>query len=90
VLSREEALALVAELADVQGRLERLRGALREVLGDLERVGGQQAARPERVTGNMACSAFVRCRRGFRPFVCASRRSSSAKGRDRHGLAMSV
>jgi hypothetical protein len=35
-LSREEAMALVSELAEVQTRLERLRGTLREVLDDLE------------------------------------------------------
>jgi hypothetical protein len=36
VLSREEAMALVAELAEVRDRLERLRGSLREVMADLE------------------------------------------------------
>ena len=36
VLSREEAMAVVAELADVQARLARLRGTLREVLAELE------------------------------------------------------
>ena len=35
MLSREKAMALVAELADVQARLERTRTALREVLDDL-------------------------------------------------------
>jgi hypothetical protein len=36
VLSREEAMALVSELAEVQARLKRVRNALREVLSVLE------------------------------------------------------
>jgi hypothetical protein len=35
-LNCEQAMALTAELAEVQARLERLRGALREVLEQLE------------------------------------------------------
>ena len=34
VLSREEAMALVSELADVQARLERLRAGLRALVED--------------------------------------------------------
>jgi hypothetical protein len=34
VLSREEAMALVAELADVKARLERVRAGLRALLED--------------------------------------------------------
>jgi hypothetical protein len=37
VLSREEAMAMVAELAEVKSRLERLRDGLRNVLDELER-----------------------------------------------------
>jgi hypothetical protein len=37
VLSREEAMAMVAELAEVNSRLERLRDRLRNVLDELER-----------------------------------------------------
>jgi hypothetical protein len=36
VLSREEAMAVLVELADVEERLERLRESLRDVLAELE------------------------------------------------------
>jgi hypothetical protein len=35
VMSREEAMALVAELAELKGRLERIRAVLRDALREL-------------------------------------------------------